>query len=115
MITRASLWKEVLIQRYIHPLTLLEWIRLPIKNFINASTVWKALVQAFPLMSHWLPWKVGNGKSIKFGVDPQIDCGNDFRLSIGQCTTLRKSSITSLGDASSLEGPFSLGWRVVEV
>jgi hypothetical protein len=39
------------------------------KPCINASIIWKSLVQAFPLFGRWLSWKVGDDKGIRLVVD----------------------------------------------
>jgi hypothetical protein len=66
----TGLWREVLIQKYIHPLSVLDWIRAPNKSVISASIVWKALVQAFPLVGKWLACR-----SVRLGVNLWIAKG----------------------------------------
>lgn len=34
----------------------------PMKSTKNTSIIWKDLVDAFPLMSNWIVWNIGNGK-----------------------------------------------------
>jgi hypothetical protein len=43
------------------------------KTSKNGSVIWKATVNAFPLIGNWLIWKVGNGVDIIIGKDPWIE------------------------------------------
>jgi hypothetical protein len=45
--------------KYFTNLVVEEWIRFP-KRSLKGSIVWKALVDAFPLVGNWKIWKIGN-------------------------------------------------------
>jgi hypothetical protein len=60
--------------------------------------VWKALVEAFPLVGDWVVWKIGDGKKVRVGEDPWLGAGNYFRLSPPLIQSLRNNNIHSLHD-----------------
>ena len=57
-----------------------DWIRSPNKTFKNGSVGWKSMVLAFPLIGTWIAWEIGNGKSIRIGLEPWAGAGEDYRL-----------------------------------
>ena len=59
----------------------MEWFRNPNKTHKNGSTGWNALVQAFPLISHWMAWRIGSGTRVKVGEDPWEGDGEEYILS----------------------------------
>jgi hypothetical protein len=69
VITKESLWKRILIQKYIAPGTLLEWIRKERKSIVNVSNQWKEMTLAFPVIGSYLAWQVGDGSQVRVGVD----------------------------------------------
>jgi hypothetical protein len=54
LINHLGLWKKVMMQKYIEPLSLKDWIRLPMKPITHASIVWKQLALSYPLLWNWL-------------------------------------------------------------
>jgi hypothetical protein len=61
LIKTNSLWTQVVHQKYIAPLSILEWIHIPSKTSSGASIIWKALIKAFDLVGNGLVWRVGSG------------------------------------------------------
>ena len=55
----TGLWVKIVVQEYIHPLNILEWIRSPDKNKKNISICWKDVLWAFDIIENFLVWKIG--------------------------------------------------------
>ena len=70
----TGLWVKIVVQKYIHPLNILEWIRSPVKKKKNISIYWKAVLWAFDIIGIFLVWKIGNGTVVHIGLDPWIGC-----------------------------------------
>ena len=65
-----SLWTEVIIQKYIAPCNLIAWVRRLEKVWRGGSIFWKAIIKSFTLISETLAWRVGDGTSVRLGMDP---------------------------------------------
>jgi len=52
---------------------------------------------------------VRDGKNIRLGVDPWISDGNDFKLTMGMCTSLITINRTPLEDVIIMEGSILYG------
>ena len=74
MLKTSSLWTRVIKQKYLHGVTLAEWIRVPRKLHIGGSVIWKAIVKSFHLIENNLAWDIGNGKNVLIGRDPWVGC-----------------------------------------
>ena len=70
LISTTSLWTKVIMQKYITPSTLIEWIRNTEKSCRGGSIFWKAIIKSFSLIGDNLAWRVGNGASVRVGLDP---------------------------------------------
>ena len=75
------------------------WIRIPNKSFKNGSIRWKSMVLAFPLIGTWIAWEIGNGKSIRIGLDPWVGAGEDYRLPQTVLNKLGEQRCYKLADA----------------
>ena len=74
IIAGSGLRVQIAMQKYIYPLTILDWIRVPVKNKKNISICWKAVLWAFDTIGTNLVWKVGNGVDLRIGLDPWVGC-----------------------------------------
>lgn len=54
LITGKGLWCQVIVQKYIAPASVEEWIRLESKSFYSGSIIWNATIKANPLIGRWL-------------------------------------------------------------
>ena len=71
LISTQSLWTEFIIQKYITPTPLLDWIRdMGNTSLPNGSIIWKALCKSLPLILEGIVWKIGDGTKVRIGVDP---------------------------------------------
>ena len=46
----SGLWVKIVVPKYIHPMTILDWIRSPIKLKICMSICWKVVLWAFDII-----------------------------------------------------------------
>eukprot|EP00253_Pinus_taeda_P020716 PITA_20716 len=83
LLKQNSLWAEVIHHKYIWPLTITNWIRRPNWNRQGISAIWKASLNAMPLIRYSLLWRIGNGSSVRIGIDPWSGSGNAHNLPKG--------------------------------
>jgi hypothetical protein len=80
LITTDSLWMKVIIQKYIHPDSLEEWIRNPLKKRTMCSIIWKAVVNSFDVVGDGLAWCIGNGTKVRLGTNLWPGSGDNHLL-----------------------------------
>ena len=80
LISTTSLWTKVTIQKYIAPASLINWIKLPQKSHRGGSIFWKAIIKSFHLIEIHLAWNVGDGSSVRIGLDPWPGSGHQHIL-----------------------------------
>jgi ribonuclease HI len=95
-VTIDSIWHRIVIDKYIDPLSLCDWFRLPLLQQKRASSFWKGLVAAAPVILHWLRWKPGSCTKIKIGRDKLIGMEGRSILSQALCTKLASSNYIHL-------------------
>ena len=74
LIHGTDLWVQIAIQKYVHPLSLLNWIRVSCKQKRQISICWKTVLWSFDLIGNNMVWKVGNGVDVHLGMDPWVGC-----------------------------------------
>lgn len=99
--------------KYIAPLSINNWIRQRNKSFANSSTMWKALIQWFPLLRNCLVWKSEDDRSVKIGPDTWTGSSSMNSLSENVVPSLRQQVIYTLHDGATLgRSTFRYnGWR----
>ena len=73
-----SLWGRVILSKYCSRAILTNWIRNPDKTFKNGSIGWKAMILAYPLVGHWISWKIGDRRQVRVGEDPWHGAGESY-------------------------------------
>lgn len=75
LISTTNLWTKVVLQKYIAPNSLIDWIRHPQKSCKGGSIFWKSIIKSFHLVEEHLAWNVGDGNSVRIGLDPWLGNG----------------------------------------
>jgi hypothetical protein len=70
LISTVSLWTNVVIQKYIHPDSVLDWIRNPQNNALYALLFGRPLSYLLQWSGDGLAWRVGNGLKVRIRSDP---------------------------------------------
>jgi len=109
LIKTSSLWTRVIIQKYLAPASVEDWIRSRVKTHAGGSVIWKAVVKSFHILESNLVWNVGNGHNLKIGVDPWLGSGQHHLLPIHIIEQLGQRGIHFLCDLADREqGEFGL-------
>ena len=61
-------------QKYISPLSILDWIRVDVKKRKGISICWKAILWSFDLIGQSLVWRIGARTKVRIGIDPWLGC-----------------------------------------
>ena len=85
-------------QKYIHRLNILDWIRSPVKKKKCISICRKAVLWDFDIVGNFLVWKIGNGNAVRIGVDPWIRCKWRHSLPSSMIEKLHLAGIFVLAD-----------------
>ena len=78
----VCLWNKVAKNIYTISLTLLLWIREPMKNYHSASIIWNRFMRMYPIMSRFFSWKTRNESHIFLGIEPIVGTFGEFSLSV---------------------------------
>ena len=112
-----GLWVQIAIQKYIAPLSLLDWIRVTVKKKRCMPICWKAVLWSFDLIGNFLSWKVGSGINVRIGLDPWVGC--KWRHSLPMCLVdkLHAVGLFSLSDIGCLDLSLlnNQGWLSAEM
>ena len=82
-----------MIQKYLAPDSVEDWIQNPRKTHASGSVIWKAVVKYFELIGSNLTWNVGNGRRAWIGVDPWVGSNQNHILPIRMVEALREQDI----------------------
>jgi hypothetical protein len=77
-----EIWQRVLKDKYFPNLSVISWLRSAEPSSLSGSQNWKNLLNALPLLVHWLVWKLGIGVSILIGKDEILGMGKGSFLSL---------------------------------
>lgn len=69
LITGNSLWKEVIVAKYIAPRSTLDWIRDRIWATSGSSIICKVITKVAHIIQRGISWQIGSGESIRIGTD----------------------------------------------
>ena len=82
LITGQSLWKDVIVAKYISPRNPLDWIRYRIGQTSGASIIWKAINKAAHIIQLGLSWQIGSGAMVRIGTDSWSSSGDHYKLPV---------------------------------
>ena len=113
LLKTVSLWTKVIIQKYIAPDSIENWIRSPRKTHTGGSVIWKAVVLSFGVIESNLAWKVGNGRKLRVGEEPWVAFSQQHRLSGHTVEALKQRGLVYLSQFASLvqENTRSQSWK----
>lgn len=95
LLNNDSLWTKVATSKYIHPVSVLDWIKQDIRQN-NISIIYKAVNNLKELIRSRLTWRIRFEAKIQIGTDPWMGCGNAHTLSNGLRGHLQENGITHI-------------------
>ena len=96
-----NLWSHVMIQKYISPYSIEEWIQIPMKSHAGGSIFWKVVVKSFDVIEDSLAWMIRNGRKLRVGGDPWISCIKQHKLQDDSVLALRQIGIFYLNQLTA--------------
>ena len=75
-----GIWYQLLSVKYMKKLPLHSWLREKCFSLRSASVIWRGFLLTISWLGKGLIWQVGNGSSIRLGVDPIVGLGSSFLL-----------------------------------
>jgi hypothetical protein len=85
------IWQRVLKDKYFPHTSVITWLRSADPSVLSGSQTWKNLINALPLLVHWLAWKPGSGVV-------SIITGKDVILGLDKGSFLSTELINHLND-----------------
>jgi hypothetical protein len=101
LLKHKNLWSEVVTHKYMWSSTVLDWLRRPSWNMKGISVIWRVVLNTLPIIRRGLIWRIGNGGSVRIGIDPWIGSENAYQLPPELNSLLNHNGvhyITHLGD-----------------
>ena len=95
----SGLWFKLISVKYLNKNTILSWIRNKAFSAIGVSVIWKGFISTISWFSSDLTWMVGNGESIRVGLDLIKGMGSCFTLPQDLRDYLEDYGIISLAQA----------------
>jgi len=112
LLKQNNLWVDVIHHKYIWPLAITDWICRPNWNRHGISGIWRAILNAMPIIRDSLLWRIGNGTSVCIGIDPWPGSGNAHRLPEGLVLYLNNRGIKFLSQIGDQQNTtiFTQAW-----
>ena len=82
-----------MIQKYIGPGSVEDWIQDHVKLHTGGSIFWRAVVKYLDVIEANIAWHVGNGRNIIFGEDAWVGCIQQHKLRVEMVMELRHRGI----------------------
>lgn len=113
LLTSQSLWTNITYHKYIWPLDIIDWARLPSWNKMGISSIWKALLHSFPLIRNNIVWRIRNGGRARIGLDPWSGCGGRHLLPQALVDLLKSHDIRVIAQIADHEQSdiFHQAWK----
>lgn len=75
-----GIWFKVLSVKYLKKLSVVSWIRNKAFSVRGVSVIWKGFIHTLSWLGRGLTWHVGNGETIRVGLDPIVGMGSPYSL-----------------------------------
>eukprot|EP00253_Pinus_taeda_P020087 PITA_20087 len=116
LLTSQNLWAQVSYHKYIWPLNIMDWARLPSWTSKGCSSIWKALIHSLPLIRDNLVWRINDGMLGRIGLDPWINSGGRHILNCDLIAHLHNRDIQHFAHIADhlCSNIFSQAWKTAQ-
>ena len=94
-----GIWSHIVKHKYLKNRPVDEWLHLQVFTIQGTSYIWNGFIREISWITRCLGWKVGNGRSIRIGVDPIDGLRSGYVLLEYLMNYLEDYGITSLSHA----------------
>ena len=98
----SGIWHHLIRTKYIKDLTFEEWMRNKDFTVRGTSFFWNGFLRTLTWITRMLSWEVGDGLSIKLGINPIIGMDSHFILSDDLRDYLNHYGLTTLHHIQNL-------------
>jgi len=105
---QSGIWQRVLKDKYFPHNLVISWLRSVVLVVQFGSQTWKNIINALPLLVHWLAWKPLSGVDIIIGKDVILGLGVGYFLSQELIQHLNDHQVVFLFQARSASAIGSL-------